>query len=340
MTRMIDFMPGCACNFRCGYCLEAGGANNYKAVAMPDDVADAASAYVKHVMDKLGVDERMILRFLGGEPMLYTDVMQRVVDSIPDNRIVLRIVTNGSLIESKGDWLLSVNEQLGGRLDVVVSYDYALQDENRQQGTYEQVRNGIRWLPAHGLGVRTLSCIPFCDLHRIYDVYRDFRKLRREIPSLDLPFNVPYVGEIDEEKTREALSLVREVMQRTGTLGIMYRNRSHVHRETSQPGCVYSNIYAGINVDGNIYPAYSIIHDADKRSLYYMGNVKEDFALLDEKHDALLSRVNFEKPSACLECEAPCYVIPWESAKSDVSETFGMPDPRACRASKLIGEYL
>lgn len=59
---------------------------------------------------------------LGGEPLLYVDVIDKIVDYV-GNRMRFHIVTNGSLIEKHQDWLINLRMKVD--LKMIVSYDYA-----------------------------------------------------------------------------------------------------------------------------------------------------------------------------------------------------------------------
>ena len=342
-TYKLDFEVGYGCNFRCKYCFERMGAPGYADKAMTPEVADRGILYVRHVLEKLPEDSRLAICFFGGEPLLYPDIITRAVEDL-QTEAVFNIVTNGSLIQQNRDLLLRLKSLVGERLRMRVSYDYALQEEYRQQGSYQTVRDNIRWLYDNGFPVSTITTVSEDALPWFDRVFSDYLKLRGKCMKLPMKVNVVrgnVGGSFDEAGTKTALFRVVKWLEKHDALELVRYNAGCGYRGERYPGCVFGRAYAGIYVNGDIYPGYSVIHDDETiRKAMYLGNVNEEFSVLDEKREELIESLNHDISGKCSSCVTPCQLLPWSTIKTGVQEFNAMPEENHCRIHKLVKKYL
>lgn len=342
-TYKLDFEVGHGCNFRCKYCFEQYGQPNYADVAMPYEIADRGVQYARHVLGKLPDDSRLVVCFFGGEPLLYIDTVVRVVEAL-QSEVSFTIVTNGSLIETNADMLLHLKSLVGNSLRVCVSYDYSMQDSNRQSGTYDSVRDGIRWLCHNGFKTSTITVFTEDGLTQADTIFSDYLVLRRECSDLEMIINTVHgngLKSIDERKVRETLGKVKLQIKRSNSLEKVRYNAGCGYRGERYPGCVFGRVYAGINTNGDLYPGYSVIHnDEITRKTMYLGNINEDFAVLDKKRDDLISSLNYNIGEECRNCGTPCQLLPWNTIQTGAEEFNAMPEENHCRIHKLVKKYL
>lgn len=72
----------------------------------------------------------------------------------------------------------------------------------------------------------------------------------------------------------------------------------------------------------------------------YLGNINEDFAVLDKKRDDLISSLNYDIGEECRDCGTPCQLLPWNTIQTGAEEFNAMPDENHCRIHKLVKKYL
>ena len=72
----------------------------------------------------------------------------------------------------------------------------------------------------------------------------------------------------------------------------------------------------------------------------YLGNVNEEFSVLDEKREELIESLNHDISGKCSSCVTPCQLLPWSTIKTGVQEFNAMPEENHCRIHKLVKKYL
>lgn len=85
-------MPTLGCNARCVYCYEEG----VKQVAMTPETVEQTIRYILKTRTK----DQITLSWFGGEPLLRTDIIDRITDRLQEEGVPFKsvMVTNGSLI--------------------------------------------------------------------------------------------------------------------------------------------------------------------------------------------------------------------------------------------------
>ena len=351
MDYEIDLNIGYDCNFRCKYCFEKLGDKQYRSECMSNEVIEHSISYIQHLLDNVfEKTDNIKLMFFGGEPLLHIDIIEHFVKVFKDNdRVRYHIVTNGTLVKDNIDALEQIRNISNNRLSFSVSYDYALQNKNRQSGTYDIVRNAIILLHKRNFPTNTITVFPRGDLSLFFEVVFDFLKLRRIIPNIIMAFNIDRINSsntvFDEEMARNSLRKTRKMLSSiTDTISDVVRyNNSCRFRGGQDKNCIVGSVYIGITVNGDIYPMYNVLHAPQNiRKMLYMGNViSDDLDTLDKNHTDLFDRLNFKVPEECTICNAPCRVLPWRTIKNGTIEEFnGMPDEEHCLIHKILAEEL
>jgi putative peptide-modifying radical SAM enzyme len=137
------------CNLCCSYC-------RAKAFENPDGDADGQAVHVdEELPPELAYDPEILYRFLkldpsptltfyGGEPLLRTDLIERIIREAPVQRFMMQ--TNGVLLDRlRADIVnrfITILVSLDGRKE--------LTDANRGSGVYDRVMANIRKIRANG----------------------------------------------------------------------------------------------------------------------------------------------------------------------------------------------
>lgn len=88
----IYLMLGSSCNFKCNYCIQSNCFN------ISNDVSPDVIEYLNNILDKRPLTFKKIdLRFWGGEPLLYLNIIKYIVNYFGD-RFKYSMVSNGSLL--------------------------------------------------------------------------------------------------------------------------------------------------------------------------------------------------------------------------------------------------
>ena len=158
---------GSKCNFRCSYCY-----TQLKEKPFRDDINVFESNLDKvfeHIDWHLERYPSVTLTEFGGEPLIYIDVWEKLINRYVGNpKIRWNFITNGMLLPKCWDILRVIPKN---KLSMSISYDYSLQDETRQAGTYEPVREIIKEYSTFftkGSGEKAFNFF-FCD-----DIGNDF----------------------------------------------------------------------------------------------------------------------------------------------------------------------
>lgn len=350
----IDIIPGYGCNFRCKYCFEQEKDFAYKNISMTDETISNVSKYINFLLsEKLQDAEELVLCFYGGEPLLYLDIIEKIINNfINDKRVNFNIITNGSLIKENINKLIDIQNNIEDRLNIRVSYDYYLQD-NRKENTYDLVRNNILLLNKNNINVKTLTVLTPKDFENIDNIFNDFYNLYKKNNSLKLRFNIATSYrydidgdinnvDIDVDKIIKNFKKIKYKYKNICEINKMFKyNNSYSIRNFRKNNCLYSDIYTGIDVDGSIFPSYSSCYSSDiVRENFYMGSVNEDFNLSEQKRDELFNKLKLDCPEKCKACNAYCTVIPWDTIVNSLDEYNGMPTKEHCEIHKLITECL
>ena len=339
----FELNVGHECNFGCKYCFECGKRDTTE---VSEEKLLAFAEYVKYWYFKLGPEHIWHFVVYGGEPLLYMSKYPRLFRQIQWLMNSIALVTNGSLVHKYQKELLALKERLGPAFDCVVSYDFALQDETRKEGTYQLVRDNIRWLAQHEMCNRCSSVFTYSTLHRIDEVFFDFVELWKEFPDMKLGFNIARHGNEDETvdfpALEAALIRIRAYMDEHPEIEPhFFYNYSVGYTGDRAPECVFANILAAMDPNGDVYPGYNFPYENEYiRETFCFGNIMDGIPALESKRKALINELPDTPPPGCGSCDANCRIIPWIYMEDDLSQYNIPPAEPHCSAHKLVTKYI
>lgn len=342
----FDLHLGHRCNFQCNYCFIPRALTGTSTDDVTPQQLDRYADYIKWMKSQLGSDHEYTMCIFGGEPLLYLDILQPFLRKLRDDLDVVSITTNGSLAKAHWAGLRKLKYALGDKLDVNVSYDFAAQDYTRKAGTYEAIRDGIRWLYYQNVCRKAITVFNGKSLPHIDDVFFDFVKLREELPGLQVKFNLSRTaGEfdtMDEDAIRIALGNVRSYMDEHPELErVFFYNCSMGYQGDRRSEAFYGDVICSMCAGGLIYPGYDLPYMSDfaKKELL-IGRIEDDFSELEATRRRLMAKFPIDSPEGCVKCEAVCRVIPWVRMTDRIEQYNAIPDEAHCRVHKLVSEYL
>lgn len=339
----FEMNVGYACNFSCKYCYQPVTRDG---LAIPPVTAEQLSRFADYMIQRIkqiGGKHEWGLSVYGGEPLLYLDrliVFFRKIQMFFDN---ITIVTNAALIEQKQEQLLRLHRMLGCKLCISPSYDFCMQDQNRQEGTYSIVRDAIRWLDKSGIRYSCTTVFTVGSLPRIWDVFSDFVELKRECPRLNACFNLAggVDAPLDEPAVRAALEKMKAFVNENPEYGrAFFYNLSTGHRRRRWKHAPFGNVICAMIGGGELYPGYDMhFRSQFAQDALRLGNIADDFSEITRKHTELLANLPHELPEQCQNCNILCRVIPWCFMKDDLSQYYDKPSDERCKTLAILTEY-
>ena len=343
----FELSLGGRCNFKCKYCFEPDSPYTSVNTDVTLEQILRFADYIKFVKDSIGDNSiQHTVSAFGGETLLYLDLLKPFVQSLRNTVACFTITTNGALVRKYLADLLWLHRVSGKTFDVITSYDFIHQDEMRQKGTYELVRNSIRLLASRGLSTVCLTVFDGQTLPLAWERFEDFLRLKEEIPNLIVKFNLSRNSNgfdgMDEDKARRALEKIRDYIGTDTALAQSFLyNPSFLYRGNRLPYAFFGSTISAMSMNGEIYPGYDVpfISDFAKDTLR-IGNVMDDFQLLEDRRRHLMSTLPIDPPSKCMKCSAVCRVLPWARMTDSLSQYNMTPDEQHCYIHKLVSEYL
>lgn len=343
--KLIDINIGHGCNFRCSYCHEQYDENAYEDVGMTRDVVSKSVEYIKYIRE-CNKDEYIVVGIFGGEPLLYMDRISQLVVGVKDVVNTVFISTNGALIEENKSRILNL-KSIFPSFKVSISYDFALQNESRQDGTYDIVREYIRWLYDNKLLSSITTCIDVSNLHRINEVFFDFIKLREELPGLKCRYNLSLYGDLssfNEEGTKSALTEIRDYLyDHAEHYGSFIHNTGITSGRVGKDNHCWGHIVGGIDVDGQVYTSYCMNYRGNEvKEKEGLGDIfTDDFESIYNNCITTQQMVASTVPEECRTCSSTCRVTSWGPMLDGGDGKWnGMPNPKSCYIRKLVHEYM
>ncbi len=338
----FDVVVGYGCNWRCRYCYERDSGVAYQETAMSEDVAARYAAYLKHMRETFP-EASVSVQIFGGEPMLYFDLIKRIIADAGNAADVYNIVTNGSLTAEHQAGLLNMSQAaagLGTALTASVSYDFTFQNDNRQAGSYDSVREAIRWLHGRDMLRKTITVFDKSTLPRMDEVFFDFIALREECPGLRCGYNLDLQGDLadfDGDAASAALGRIRDWLREHPE-----HRGAFFHNSGADRGRAIGEVVNCVNPDGSVTFGCSSIYRRDElRARMDYGSIFDDFAELDARLDAARVELADTLPESCRSCENTCRVRPWHGlAEGGDGAWNGMPSEKSCAIRRLVHEYL
>ena len=343
----FELSLGGRCNFKCKYCFEPDSPYTNKNTDVTLEQILRFADYIKFVKASIGDDSiQHTVSAFGGETLLYLDLLKPFVQTLRRDVSCFTITTNGALVKKHLIDLLWLRRISGQKFDIITSYDFIHQDEMRQKGTYNLVRDSIRLLADKGFPPVCLTVFDGQTLPLAWERFEDFLKLKEELPDLIVKFNLSRNSNdfdgMDEEKARKALEKIRDYIGNDTELARSFLyNPSFLYRGNRLPYAFFGSTISAMSMNGEIYPGYDVpfISDFAKDTLR-IGNVMDDFQGLEERRNYLMSILPIDPPSKCLACSAICRVLPWARMTDSIQQYNMTPDEQHCYIHKLVSEYI
>ena len=342
---ILDIGLGNECNFRCKYCFEQKSQIAYTRFIDNEEIFIKTCEYIDFILNnELSSKDKLCITFYGGEPLLYIDKIIKFTNRFKSRIYKYNIVTNGYLLDKYLDKLLYIRSS-GCSLKLQVSYDYYLQNKNRQNNTYSKIRDNIKLMHKYNFKCNTITVFPYSDLQYFDKVFFDILELKKELPKLNTVFNVDRSNisntSFNKELCIPGFTRVKEYLDTYNLDNFLQYNGRCGDRTETKKLCMIGNIYAAIDIQGNIYPAYNVIYTRPElQKLIIYGTVFQDFTEISKYKNKLLSSLNFTLPDKCRDCNSPCRVFPWSTIKTSLDEFNGLPSEEHCEVHKFLHEYL
>lgn len=340
---------GTLCNLKCKYCYE----HDHQPTSVPTEYLDRYAEYLLYLVSTLPEGSKLDVGIYGGEPLLHIDRIERFIRQTQSCVRKYIIVINGTLVDSCKEQLLRLAQynKIRNTIVIRVSYDFTLQDSMRCAGTYDTVRDAIRWLYNQGLCMGVTPVFTFATIHHFKEVFLDFVELRKELPRLHMLFNIDKNAEkvpddFDEQGLREQLAFVRDCLAANPELeGSIEYNKAIWNKrwEPADTGAFYRNLIGAMVDDGTMYPAWCMpyYHEVAQKLLRF-GHITDDFDTLITNRHALIAKLpKMSVPSTCTDCALNCRLNPFQAITESLDQWNTKPRfEGTCYLTKLINEYL
>lgn len=182
--KKVYVILGSACNFKCRYCLQAGN----PPVHLSKKPSDKVISYLQMLADRQprtgGVRQKLRVNLFGGEPLLYWQAIQSLVDRTQADNLAWSITTNGSLM----------NEQIAAwcnahSVRVLLSYDGANTKCTRGVDVLDDPKAVALFKSIRHFGIETVVSAYNQDLYALVDRMRSIFGFRVKFTPTFLTIN-------------------------------------------------------------------------------------------------------------------------------------------------------
>lgn len=343
----FELYVGGRCNFKCRYCFEPDSPWSKINTDLKLDQVMRYTEFIKYIINSIN-DKSLTYNVsaLGGETLLYIDLLLPLAKALKNDIIDLTIVTNGALLLKKIKEIMYLKRVLNNGVTIITSYDFIHQDMTRQKGTYQLIRNHIKMIANRGFNPVCITVFEGDTLPLAWERFEDFLKLKEEIPNLVVKFNlsrnVDAFDGMNEDLAREALSKIRDYIGNDVELASSFLyNPSFMYRQNRLEHAFFGSTLLGMSIDGNVFPGYDVpfISDFAKDTLI-LGNINDNFEDLENRRRQLMATLPIDPPQKCINCSAVCRVLPWARMTDSIEQYNMSPDAKHCYIHKLVSEYL
>ncbi len=242
-------LPTLQCNARCTYCYEAG----VQQLSMTVETEEQTLCYI---LSSRG-EKKVRLAWFGGEPLLRTDVIDRICHGLQEAGVVYRsgMISNGSLITTE------IIEKMTGPWNlrkIQISMDGAEEDYRGRkryisyEGNYQRVIGAIGSLSGAGISVSVRCNVDEGNMERIPRFLEDLRTGvadKRRVSVYLIPLNAV-------RESEGALPLWNRVLaakQSIEDAGFRYSSVVHLSRGFRTTHCMADRGSTVIAPDGSLY---------------------------------------------------------------------------------------
>lgn len=281
-----------SCNLRCSYCYANQGNYGSKSELMNINTANDIIYFINEYMKN---NPLKYITFFGGEPLLAIDIIEMICRAFFDKGIIFLMQTNGTILNDK---ILNIIKKYNVIITVSLDGPKEINDFNRVDkhgvGTYDTIINNIKLLGSNVKSIQSTISDEFAEEYSKDIIYTYiFKKTGISFlkAEYDLKSKVKLKENDIEKEVEDFFKYVLEDEFIIDSYG--YRIlRFFFSTMNSRYLCSAGTNLLTIDVNGNIYPCQLFINNRD----YYMGNVKDNFSLMDTRYKEVVEKlINLSK---------------------------------------------
>lgn len=287
----IFIMLGEACNLQCKYCMQHEVVNK----VLSKEINPSVIEFIKDIAGNQ--KNPVVLQFYGGEPLLYYENIQKIVDELIGHNVHFSVITNGKLLDyGKVEFFNKY------KFSVAISYDGENSSETRGFNAIENIKEHIMSLNNVCLtGVLTTKNYPLDFLEhtqKINDEYHDKNGYFFSINTddlMDVGLQDKSLKEFDFEKldkqmrilcseyegyflygTTLSFNKINFMEKHINMLRYHVKNFKSVDLDFSIPACVNGYGVLNVDLDGNLYRCHNardLVGTIHSNYLSYLRNV-------------------------------------------------------------------
>lgn len=344
----IDLNLGTSCNFRCKYCFEQGCYTDKK---MSPEVVDR---FLHIANEMLAVGTKVNICFWGGEPMLYMDTVQRVIDELGDNeKVTFLLYSNGWFVRKYSDVLDKIVAKCGNRFSLQISYDFLPVELNNrvmpgktQIEVATHVLDAVKWCDEREMMFSVKSTATIDDVeHHLFDIYKSFIDFRETLKHKDM-FYLAITPDtlnkrpVDTKALDEQLKQLLVYFAKHKMRPTYFRWFDDAHRAVCSGGAK-SFI---IDVDGTVYPCHRCVYgwgdDHDRGNTGYT-SIFDDNVLYKVEHNFIARNNLSSENEQCAKCDTlMCFRCNAANCGGDLACWDKSNYDEQCKMYKFISNYI
>ena len=304
---LFEIALGYACNFDCKYCFERN-----RRPEMPSKISyEVICISFKYIDELLKNNQKILIRFWGGEPFLYFEEMKKFFLRYKkyQDKVYYHINTNGYDIYKK---IMTLPIEVQNQLRIAVSYDFEpLQSLNR--GHNKEILETIGKLDNNKNIVSAVHAACFSEDYGnyLFETYKSFYKLSSQYPKTiyKLCLTNSFINDVDKidcEKVRNEILKINNFLLKNKIEDpkfLLYNNiplknidqyKEHCH--ILRPNAIF------LDSDGKLYMCHGCsYHPCGKN--YFLGESK-NYNTLSELYEEIGDFKQYIKiPEKCKTCE-------------------------------------
>ncbi len=322
-TFFINLWVTMRCNFRCRYCY-------VKPIYADKDLTiETADAFIEFVKNNIAPQQKLIINFHGGEPMLNFGIIKHIIAKIkrelPDNPSDFGMTTNGSLLND--DDIDYIGKNMHFNCSISIDGKPETMKINRfccnGKTDYELIEKNAEKL---------LKCNPNTRIRMTFDRLNTNKLAENICHFIDMGFKtiVPvadyYTDTWKCEDFAEITHQFETVKKYISENKIPDVKLDAISCEFSQLGrCTAGDDYYSIDVFGNIYPCTVLVGDND----WIIGDIYNG---LKEEMLKKISDINDRELEECCDCEmySYCTAVRCRFINYATSGDYYNPNPVTC----------
>lgn len=301
--------------------------------------------YIRSVM-AVREDKSCFITIYGGDPLKHLDKLTAFLASVADLIDDVRISTPALDIHNQQAALMELWRKLGQKLHIEVQYPFDDVDEFVDAGAYGTFWYNLYWLLARRLGSEVNIRVSARTISRLPGVFMALVALveRTQVPSPDVKVAVSLNA--DEYQMFDAAVAEAAVAEFKSYVDMKRNVVPHVSFKdpmtwttSSRPDTLMGNCMAVLCAEGTLFPGYEVPAMTNfGLSVFPMGRISDDFAVLAERYALLVSELPESLPEMS-ECDALFRSVPWvDEDKNDADEYNAPAVAEACELRDILRE--